>query len=78
VPHGPIRQHSHLTEPRSEAEVLKASENFFARLKRIAFAEQTSTATVPAPACKQQAGVKSIYGSGESTLYQHTFEQTGE
>jgi ABC-type transporter Mla subunit MlaD len=66
------------TEERSADEILKASENFFARLKRIAFAEQTSSATVPAPPCTQQSPITSIYGSGESTLYQHTFEQTGE
>ena len=66
------------TEPRSEAEILKESEEFFERLKRIAFAGQTSTGSVPAPACTQQSAVKSIYGNGESTLYQHTFEQTGE
>jgi phospholipid/cholesterol/gamma-HCH transport system substrate-binding protein len=65
-------------DQRTPEEILKASENFFGRLKRIAFAEQTSTATVPAPPCTQQSPVKSIYGSGESTLYQHTFEQTGE
>jgi ABC-type transporter Mla subunit MlaD len=65
-------------DPRTPEEILKASENFFGRLKRIAFAEQTSSATVPAPPCTQQGTVKSIYGSGETTLYQHTFEQTGE
>jgi phospholipid/cholesterol/gamma-HCH transport system substrate-binding protein len=63
--------------PRTAEEILKQSENFFARLKRIAFAEQLSTASVPAPPCKQQSPVKSIYGSGEATAYQHTFEQTG-
>ncbi|HSS32267.1 MAG TPA: MlaD family protein [Solirubrobacterales bacterium] len=65
-------------DPRTPEEIQKASENFFGRLKRIAFAEQASSATVPAPPCTQQGTVKSIYGSGESTLYQHTFEQTGE
>ena len=65
-------------EPLSEAEILKNSESLFNRIKKFAFAEQTSTSTVPAPACNQQAPIKSIYGSGEATLYQHTFEQTGE
>lgn len=65
-------------QPRSEAEILKESEEFYERLKRIAFAGKTGTGEVPAPACTQQASVQSIYGNGESTLYQHTFEQTGE
>jgi len=64
--------------PRTEEEVLEEAEDFFERLKRIAFAGQESTSTVPAPACKQQSPIKSIYGSGESTTYQHTFEQTGK
>ena len=66
------------TEPRSEAEILKESEEFFERLKRIALAGKAGTGEVPAPACTQQSAVKSIYGSGEATTYQHTFEQTGE
>jgi phospholipid/cholesterol/gamma-HCH transport system substrate-binding protein len=64
--------------PRSEEEILKEAEDFFERLKRIAFAGQEGTADIPAPACKQQSPVKSIYGSGEATTYQHTFEQTGK
>jgi hypothetical protein len=63
---------------RSEEEIAERATEFFERLKRIAFAEQDSTANVPAPACKQQSPVKSIYGSGEATTYQHTFEQTGK
>lgn len=62
-------------EPRTEAEILKESEDLFARLKKFAFAEQTATNSVPAPACVQQAPLESIYGSGASSLYQHTFEQ---
>jgi ABC-type transporter Mla subunit MlaD len=63
---------------KTKEEKEKEAADFFARLKRLAFAEQEGTATVPAPPCTQQAPIKSIYGSGESTLYQHTFEQTGE
>ncbi len=48
--------------------------DFFNRLKEYAFAGQESTAGVPAPACKQQGPMKSIYGNG-STLYRQTFEQ---
>ena len=51
------------------------AEDFFNRIEKYAFAEQTSTAAVPVPACKQQAPFKPIYGSGPSTQYQHTFEQ---
>jgi phospholipid/cholesterol/gamma-HCH transport system substrate-binding protein len=64
--------------PLTADETLKEAEDYFARLKKYAFAEQTSTSTVPAPPCSQQASVTSIYGSGEATIYQHTFEQTGE
>lgn len=65
-------------EARTEQEINEGSADFFARLKKYAFAEQSSTTTVPAPACTQQAPIQSIYGSGEATTYQHTFEQTGE
>jgi phospholipid/cholesterol/gamma-HCH transport system substrate-binding protein len=51
------------------------AEDLFKRIQQYAFAGQTSTAAVPAPACKQQAPFEPIYGSGPSTQYQHTFEQ---
>lgn len=53
---------------------LEESEDFFERLKQFAFAEQTSTASVPAPRCAQQKIFGQIYGSGGS-IYQQTFEQ---
>jgi phospholipid/cholesterol/gamma-HCH transport system substrate-binding protein len=65
-------------EPRTEEEITKASEEFFQRLKAFAFAGHESTSEVPAPGCSQQSPINSIYGSGEATLYQHTFEQTGK
>lgn len=49
--------------------------DFFSRIEKYAFAGQTSTAAIPASACKQQAPFEPIYGSGPSTQYQHTFEQ---
>lgn len=55
----------------------KEAEDFFNRLKKYAFAEQTSTGSVPAPACTQQAPFTPIYGSGPAAAYQRTFEQTG-
>jgi phospholipid/cholesterol/gamma-HCH transport system substrate-binding protein len=55
----------------------KESESLFKRIQEYAFAGQPSTATVPAPACKQQGPLSSIYGSGAKTLYRQTFEQTG-
>ena len=57
---------------------LKEAEDLFDRLKKYAFAEQSSTSSVPAPACTQQAPFNPIYGSGPATAYQHTFEQTGK
>jgi phospholipid/cholesterol/gamma-HCH transport system substrate-binding protein len=53
----------------------KEVEEFFQRLKTFAFAGQESSGSVPAPACTQQNPLASIYGTGEQTLYQHTFEQ---
>jgi ABC-type transporter Mla subunit MlaD len=50
---------------------------FFERIKFYAFAGQSSTSAITAPACNQQAPFKPIYGSGPSTQYQHTFEQSG-
>jgi phospholipid/cholesterol/gamma-HCH transport system substrate-binding protein len=63
---------------RTEKGTAAEGEELFQLLKKYAFAEQESTATVPAPACTQQAPQKSIYGPGSRTLYQQTFEQTGK
>ncbi len=57
---------------------LKESEELFKRLKKYAFAEQSSTGSVPAPPCTQQGPFEPIYGGGAATAYQHTFEQTGK
>jgi ABC-type transporter Mla subunit MlaD len=73
-----VRSQKETGEPLPEAEIIKESEDFFNRIKKYAFAEQAGTATLPSPVCNQQSPVKSIYGSGEATTYQHTFEQTGE
>ena len=59
---------------RTGGDVKKAT-SFFERLKRYAFAEQISSATIPAPGCSSQAPFTPIYGSGSATIYQHTFEQ---
>jgi phospholipid/cholesterol/gamma-HCH transport system substrate-binding protein len=59
---------------RTEGDVKKAAD-LFARLKRFAFADQESSATIPAPGCSPQAPFEPIYGSGPATIYQHTFEQ---
>jgi phospholipid/cholesterol/gamma-HCH transport system substrate-binding protein len=47
----------------------------FERIKFYAFAGQTTTGAIPAPACKQQRALDPIYGGGPATQYQHTFEQ---
>ncbi|MEX0973416.1 MAG: MlaD family protein [Solirubrobacterales bacterium] len=59
---------------RTGGDVEKAAD-FFARLKKYAFAEQDSSATIPAPGCSPQAPFEPIYGSGPATVYQQTFEQ---
>jgi phospholipid/cholesterol/gamma-HCH transport system substrate-binding protein len=55
----------------------KESEELLARINEFAFNGTGGTAGAHVPACKQQESFKSIYGSGEKTQYQHTFEQTG-
>ncbi len=55
----------------------KESEQLLARINEYAFNGTGGSAGAHAPACKQQESFKSIYGNGEKTQYQHTFEQTG-
>lgn len=55
----------------------KKATDLFDRIKKYAFAEQSSTSSVPAPGCTQQAPLEPIYGGGPATTYQHTFEQPG-
>jgi phospholipid/cholesterol/gamma-HCH transport system substrate-binding protein len=55
----------------------KESEELLNYLKQYAFGGQSGTAGAPAPPCEQQGSFNSIYGSGETTQYQHTYEQTG-
>ena len=61
----------------TEQERIEKAEDLFGRIKKYAFGEQSSTGAAPTPACKQQKPIASIYGSGEKTQYQHTYEQTG-
>jgi len=65
-------------ETEKEKEIL--SENarlLFERIRQYAFTGKNSTAEIAAPGCTQQESFKPIYGSGPSTQYQHTFEQSG-
>jgi virulence factor Mce-like protein len=55
----------------------KEAEELLDALKQYAFGGQSGTAGAPAPTCNQQEPFESIYGPGEKTQYQHTFEQTG-
>ncbi|MFN8216634.1 MAG: MlaD family protein [Solirubrobacterales bacterium] len=71
-------RHSKPDGPLTPQEIEEEANDLFERIKQFAFAGAENTSSVPAPPCKQQSPVKSIYGSGESTLYQHTFEQTGK
>ncbi len=59
------------------AERAVKAEELLGRLKKFALGEQSSTAAAPTPPCRQQQKIESIYGNGEKTQYQHTFEQTG-
>jgi hypothetical protein len=55
----------------------KEAEELLNNLKTFAFGGQSGTAGAPAPACNPQPQFESIYGNGEKTQYQHTYEQTG-
>jgi phospholipid/cholesterol/gamma-HCH transport system substrate-binding protein len=73
-----IRKHKEEGEAEfTEAERITQAESLFNRIKKFAFGEQSSTAAAPTPICRQQKKLESIYGNGEKTQYQHTFEQTG-
>jgi ABC-type transporter Mla subunit MlaD len=61
----------------SRQERVEKAEDLFNRIKKFAFGEQSSTAAAPTPPCRQQQKIESIYGNGEKTQYQHTFEQAG-
>ncbi len=61
----------------TEQERIVKAESLFNRIKKFAFGEQSSTGAAPTPVCKQQEKLESIYGGGEKTQYQHTYEQTG-
>jgi phospholipid/cholesterol/gamma-HCH transport system substrate-binding protein len=63
------------TDPTKSKSVEQNAEDLFKRIQQYAFAEQTSTSSLPTPACEQQGPFEPIYGSGPSTQYQHTFEQ---
>jgi virulence factor Mce-like protein len=56
----------------------KEAEDFFSRLKKYAYAEQTNSGSVPAPGCTQQAPFSPIGKPGSATTYQHTFPQQGQ
>ncbi len=55
----------------------KEAEELLTQIKEYAFGGQTGTVGAPTPPCNQQGNFKSIFGNGEKTQYQHTFEQTG-
>ncbi len=61
---------------RTPEENEKRSKEFFERLKKYAFAEQTNSAAVGAPGCIQQAPFDPVGRSGAATTYQHFFEQS--
>ena len=58
-------------------ELHKEAEELLNHIKQYAFGGQSGTAGAPTPPCNAQGTFESIYGSGEKTQYQHTYEQTG-
>ncbi len=61
---------------RTAEENEKRAKAFFEILKKYAYAEQTDSATIPAPGCIQQAPFNPVGRSGAATTYQHYFEQS--
>jgi phospholipid/cholesterol/gamma-HCH transport system substrate-binding protein len=61
---------------RTPEENEKRSKEFFERLRKYAFAEQTDSAAIGAPGCIQQAPFNPVGRSGAPTTYQHFFEQS--
>lgn len=51
------------------------AEDLFKRIKKYAFAEQSGTATLPAPACTQQGPLAPLGKPGAATIYQHSYEE---
>jgi phospholipid/cholesterol/gamma-HCH transport system substrate-binding protein len=65
------------SKPVEGEELIKESEVLLNNIKQYAFGGQSGTVGAPAPPCKAQSTFESIYGPGEKTQYQHTYEQTG-
>jgi phospholipid/cholesterol/gamma-HCH transport system substrate-binding protein len=63
---------------RTAEENEKRSGEFFNRLKKYAYSEQGSSASIPAPGCAQQPPFNPLGKAGPPTAYQHTYEQQGE
>jgi len=63
---------------RTKKNTTAESTDFFNRLKKYAYAEQTDSGSLPAPGCTQQAPFSPIGKPGSSTTYQHTFAQQGQ
>jgi ABC-type transporter Mla subunit MlaD len=72
-----VRRFKENGEEFTAAERTVKAEELLNRIKKYALGEQSSTAAAPTPPCRQQQKIESIYGNGEKTQYQHTFEQTG-
>lgn len=54
------------------------ADTLFNQIKKYAFGEQSSTASVPAPGCNQQSPLNPLGKPGQATTYQHVYEQQGQ
>jgi phospholipid/cholesterol/gamma-HCH transport system substrate-binding protein len=61
---------------RTAEENEKRAKAFFEIMRKYAYAEQTDSATIPAPGCVQQAPFSPVGRGGAATTYQHYFEQS--
>jgi phospholipid/cholesterol/gamma-HCH transport system substrate-binding protein len=64
-------------EGKDEAERDKKATELFDLLKRLAYAGQENSASIPAPGCSPQPPLAPINGSEPPTLYQHFYELGG-
>jgi phospholipid/cholesterol/gamma-HCH transport system substrate-binding protein len=63
------------TPEETEKKQKEEEETFYNSIKQFAFGGATSTSGAPTPPCQLQGAFEPIYGSGNATSYQHTFEQ---
>lgn len=76
TPNSPaFQERAKATETKNINEAAKFA---FEQLRKFAFAEQSSTSSVPAPPCTQQAPMEPVGKPGAATTYPHFYAQQGQ